>query len=518
MKQLRQYQIMAIDRLATLAGRGLKRLVFQLATGGGKTVSFAGLIKRYLTRHADKKVVILVHREELLKQARRTLYDWYEMVAAPVTAGSSYLPNVPVYVAMVETANNRLKKNPNYFGNVGLVIVDECHLGNFKKLYGYFPEALIIGFTATPISSSKLDPLKNQFQDIVCGIDIPDLIAQGSLVPNKTYHIENVKHKDLKVGSNGEFDEREMGNVYSSTKFVQNCLAAYKEHSLHKKTLIFNCNIEHSKKVHAAFLSFGYPSRHLDGEAPEPERLDTLKWFKETPNAILNNVGVLTTGFDEPSVESVIINRSTKSTPLWLQMTGRGSRPFPGKNFFYIVDLGGNVREHLDWCESRNWHDIFHNPDKPKPPGEAPLKACVGCKVEIHLSTIICKHCGAENKRQVVYDDAVISLSLVAGKKPLQIDVPALIAQNSQKKEYFTLHQVKSLIVLHAKKVWRIRRLTDADATKLMEMYQLQVKEWCKLMGRKYNQWHRDTTGVWMKEELKRAFNWEPANAAPVNQ
>lgn len=503
---------MAIDKLATKAGQGLKRLVFQLATGGGKTVSFAGLINRYLTRQ-QKKVLILVHREELLKQARRTLFDWYEIVAAPVTAGSTYLPNAMVYIAMVETANNRLKKNPKYFGNIGLIIVDECHIGNFKKLYDFFPDSLIIGFTATPISSSKKDPLKNQFQDIVCGIDIPELIALKSLAVNKTYHIENVQRKDLKI-KNGEFDDRDMGNVFSNLKYVQNCIAQYKKYGLNTKTLVFNCNISHSKKVNEAFLTFGLPSRHLDGEAPDHERISTLQWFHDTPNAILNNVGVLTTGFDEPSVRTVIVNKSTMSLPLWLQMTGRGSRPCEGKDFFTIVDMGGNVREHDDWSQPRDWNDIFHNPDKPKPPGEAPVKDCVGCGVSIPLSTHKCKHCGAMNVKAPVYDDGIVKLSLLAGKKPLELNIPLLIIENASKKEYFTLHQIKHQITLHAKKVWRLRKLSDENAYKILDMYQQQVREWCKLMEKKYNQWHRETTNEWMKAELKRSFDWEPA--APV--
>ncbi len=329
MKQLRQYQTIGIDKIATKYAQGINRIIFQLATGGGKTVTFAGLVHRFLQRQ-QKRVLILVHREELLRQAYRTLYEWYDISAAPITAGTTYLPNVLVYVAMVETAYNRLKKNPNYFGNIGLLIVDECHIGNFKKLYDSFPDALQVGFTATPISGNKKDPLKNHFKDIVTGIDIPDLIQSGSLVPNKTYHIKNVNRKELKI-KNGEFDEVEMGRMFSGTKMVQNCVRAYKEYGAGTKTIIFNCNIEHSKKVNDAFQAFGYPARHLDGMCDEKYRKDTLLWFKNTSGAILNNVGILTTGFDEPSVITVIVNRSTMSLPLWLQMTAAAPGPLRAK-------------------------------------------------------------------------------------------------------------------------------------------------------------------------------------------
>jgi superfamily II DNA or RNA helicase len=515
MKELRQYQTIGIDKLATKFSRGIMRIIFQLATGGGKTVTFAGLINRYLQRH-QKRVLILVHREELLKQACSTLFQWYDISAAPVTANTTYLPNVMVYVAMVETANNRLKKNPKYFGNIGLVIVDECHIGNFKKLYDHFNDALIIGFTATPISSSKKDPLKNHFHDIVCGIDIPELIEQGSLVPNKTYHLRNVNRKELKI-KNGEFDEREMGRMFSGSKFVQNCIAAYKEFGAGKKTIVFNCNIEHSKKVNEAFLAFSFPSRHLDGESDPRYRTETLLWFKRTPGAILNNVGILTTGFDEPSVEAVMINRSTMSIPLWLQMTGRGSRPFPGKDHFVIIDMGSNAITHGDWCEPRDWSDAFFNPEKPKEGGEAPVKECVGCKVMIHASYKICPHCGALNTKPVVYDEDVIALELLDSRQPFGINIEELIAEWDKKlnaagepyKPLAQVHEIKRQLIFHAQRIWRLKRIDGKTAYRLLTTYQDNVRKWCKLKSRPYDSWLDRATREWLFDEFRRVFKWE---------
>jgi len=147
MLSLRPYQDTGINRLAQKFTKGLKRVIFQLATGGGKTVTFAAIINRYLIK-SQKKVLILVHREELLLQAYKTLFRWYEIVSVPVTANNTYLANSMVYVAMVETASNRLKKNKNYFGNIGMVIVDECHLGNFKKLYSTLKSCTAISRTS----------------------------------------------------------------------------------------------------------------------------------------------------------------------------------------------------------------------------------------------------------------------------------------------------------------------------------------------------------------------------------
>ena len=95
MKQLRQYQTNGIDKIAMKAAQGKRKIIFQLATGGGKTITFAGLVNRYMARNSGK-VLILVHREELLKQAHRALFEWYDIAAAPITASNTYTPNVPV--------------------------------------------------------------------------------------------------------------------------------------------------------------------------------------------------------------------------------------------------------------------------------------------------------------------------------------------------------------------------------------------------------------------------------------
>lgn len=507
-----------IDSLAYKFSLGLKSLVFQLATGGGKTVTFAGLIARYLARNAGKKVLILVHRDELLMQARRTLYDWYSIVAEPVTADVRHLAPADVYVAMVETANNRLKKQPNYFGDVGVLIVDECHIGNHKKIYDYFPSALRVGFTATPVSSSKKDPLKNYFDDIVTAIDISNLIdvwrnTQGrrGLVPNKTYHVKNINRKSLKV-SKGEFDDRQMGIVFSSPKHVENCVEGYEKHCMGQKTLVFNCNVEHSKLVTDAFKLHGHEARHLDGKASDIVRSETLKWFKETPGAILCNVGVLTTGFDEPSVTSVIVNKSTMSLPLWLQMTGRGSRPYPGKMVFTIVDMGGNALSHGDWCAPRDWSDIFHNPDKPSEGGVAPVKECPGCEALIHASARVCPFCNANVAAIPTYDDGMVEFELLTTERPLPFAVPDLVEETEQsgRKEYATLHQIKSRLIAQARSSWGVKTLDDAKAYKLLDMYQEKVREWCKVKNKKYNQWHKDITTQWFFAELKKQYNWEP--------
>jgi|TARA_B110000908_G_scaffold6636_1_gene8342 type I site-specific restriction endonuclease len=140
-------------------------------------------------------------------------------------------------------------------------------------------------------------------------------------------------------------------------------LYAYEEKSKGAKTLIFNNGINTSKAVYEMFLEEGYEIRHLDNTHSEKERADILKWFKEKPDAILSSVSILTTGFDEPTVDTIILNRATKSLTLFHQMIGRGSRILNNKKNFTVIDLGNNARRFGLWESHVDWQQIFKTPN-----------------------------------------------------------------------------------------------------------------------------------------------------------
>jgi superfamily II DNA or RNA helicase len=131
-----------------------------------------------------------------------------------------------------------------------------------------------------------------------------------------------------------------------------------------RKTLIFNNGVYTSKKVCAMFEDAGYPVRHLDNRTSPAVREEILKWFRTTPSAILTSVSILTTGFDEPSVKTIILNRATTSLTLYHQMIGRGSRPMANKKTFTIIDLGNNVERFGPWEQAVDWRYIFDKPQE----------------------------------------------------------------------------------------------------------------------------------------------------------
>ena len=407
MIQLREYQRNGANQLWTEI-KEHQSVIFQLATGGGKTYIFCAFIKKYIEVH-NVKVLILVHREELLQQTIKSLKN-VGVECFGIEAKTKKVMESNVYVAMAQTILSRLKKDKNYIQNIGLIVTDEAHRQDFKKVFNFFEGVKRIGFSATPISASKKDHLKNYYKSIVCCADIPDLIKQGSLTVNKTFTVKGIKSSNFSK-EKGEYSNSSMMSEYSKSKHIYNVVKAYEEKAKGKKTLIFNVGVEHSLLVQNAFLEKGYECKHLDGTSTD--RKEVIKWFNETKNAILCNIDILTTGFDEPSVECIIVNRSTTSLPLWLQMTGRGGRLFPNKEFFTILDLGDNVSRLGDWSEKRNWSHVFYNPHEPSKNGTAPIKDCPECGYLNHAAAPTCKECGYEFKKAKKVDTENIVLELV---------------------------------------------------------------------------------------------------------
>jgi superfamily II DNA or RNA helicase len=469
---LRPYQERFINNIAAKLVT-TKRVVAQLATGGGKTVCFAAICDRFTARNSTD-ILILVHREELLNQACRAI----ALDTQPVVAGMRTIPAARVYVAMVETAYKRLHQ----FTNIGLVIVDECHIGNFTKVIEHFTSQYIIGFTATPLAARKSNPLRNYFDDIICGIDIPELIEQDYLCPEVTYSAAQIVDRAKLKMKAGEFDAAQMAAAYKAPKYIDSTVNAYKAHSLGKKTIIFNCNVEHSQAVNAAFVAQGFNSRHLDADSPD--RAEVLEWFANTPDAILNNIGIATTGFDQPDIETVIVNKATASMPLWLQMCGRGARPHNIKLAFTIIDLGGNCITHGLWSSPRNWSNIFHNPKKPGE-GVAPVKECPDCGALIHTAVRLCD-CGHLFPVIAAKDERIEKFIQVSKA----IDVKKIIESHAHNKTYRSLYVLVEDVFNKAVRIFH--NITPQQRAQIEKEIHELARLWCKEQGKRFDQFHRD--------------------------
>ena len=336
-------------------------LLYQLPTGGGKTIIFSEIVRQYL-KLKKKKVVVLTHRIELCNQTSKVLSDFG--VLNKVVNSKALLDDqeqFSCFVAMVETLNNRLLDDKLDISDVGLVIIDEAHYNSFTKLLKFFSSSFILGVTATPLSSNINLPMTDNYDELIVGESISELIKNNFLARANLYTY-NVGLTSLIVGANGDYTVKSSEELYTNNDMLSKLLLAYEERCLNQKTLIFNNGINTSLIVYDTFKKAGFNVRHLDNTATKKQRSETLKWFKETPDAILTSVSILTTGFDEPTVKCIMINRATKSLTLYYQMIGRGSRLLKDKNTFEVIDLGNNFYRFGEWGSDIDWHKIFRNP------------------------------------------------------------------------------------------------------------------------------------------------------------
>ena len=337
-------------------------LLYQLPTGGGKTVIFSEMVRQYLKNH-NKKVLVMTHRIELCNQTSKMLTSFG--VTNKIVSSNANLYDQAEYtcfVAMVETLNNRLNDNMLDISDVGLVIIDEAHYNSFTKLFKFFEKSFILGVTATPLSSNKDLPMKDNYNELIAGETIENLIENEFLARAETYAYD-MGLTSLEVGSNGDYTVKSSEDLYTSPAMLQKTIDAYKKHSLGKKTLIFNNGINTSISVYYAFRQAGLPIMHLDNTANKKQRRQILDWFHETPDAILTSVSILTTGFDEPTIDTILLNRATKSLTLYYQMVGRGSRILNNKSKFTIIDLGNNLYRFGPWGADLDWQLIFKSPN-----------------------------------------------------------------------------------------------------------------------------------------------------------
>jgi len=446
----------------------------QLPTGGGKTVEFSIIIKRFLQKLIDIEhgpVLILVHREELLNQTAAAIKEVLGFDPCLITSSTSKYYMARVYVGMVDSTLPRM----HLMVTPSMIIIDECHINSFNKIHREFPQTKILGFSATPISAQKKDPLKKYYETIVCGPSIKWLINEGYLAQNITRAPKgSVDPSSFTTDAkSGDYNTFQMATAYRMTSNVTNAVNQYHKFCLRKKTLIFNVSIEHSKEVDSCFNACGYKSRHLDassssrpstvinpetGKVFEDERKEIFHWFKTTKDAILNSVMIPTMGFDEPTVEAIILNFSTMSLAKFIQCCGRGSRvvneyfiekfwmKYPYelklKTHFTILDLGKNWERFGDWNEERDWERIFNYPDFPGD-GVAPIKTCPECEALVHAAARVCPFCGHEfAKKQVKQADIEEMILITKG-----INIDALVEKSELKHKYYGMFELAVDIV-----------------------------------------------------------------------
>ena len=442
---LRQYQKDLIISLRNEAKKGYKNLVAVLPTGAGKTFTFCYIIKGSLAR--NKKVLIITDRIELLKQAGGALNS-YDMDPIKIEAGRKPPLSGTLYTAMVETLFRRLKKEEyqHWIHTMNLIIIDECHMRAFDKIFGYLnPDCTIIGFTATPKRQGKKDQLGEYYEKLVIGVEIDYLVKEKYLAKPKYYGVPTDLSGIRSV--RGDYDQNEVADRFSRDKIYRGVVENWMNIAPNQKTLCFSSNIASSKELAEEFRTVTENVRHLDSEMSKTKRADILTWFKNTPTGVLCNVGILTKGFDEPSIQTIILYRATRSIPLYLQMVGRGSRIHDNKTTFNILDFGENISRHGFWHENRPWNlDIEQ--ERKKEEGDMVLKNCKKCGAFIPVRAIRCDQCGfidLKEKSEQEFAELQLLDPWILNQRAMKgsIDDKVKLAKQKLVKASFIMHKMR---------------------------------------------------------------------------
>ena len=315
------------------------------------TVIFNEIAKEFVK--SKKRVLVLAHRKELILQAYNKLLDWYNINSGIIMAG--FVPDYryPVQVASVQTLNLRDKPK-----NIDLIIVDEAHRTTAKSylnIINCYPNAKLLCVTATPWRLSGKG-FTNVVNHLICGPSIKWLEQNKFLVPAKPYvnPLDNNSLSKVKI-TGGDYNEKQLAEMLANGEITAGLVSSWKSKALGRKTIVFAVNVEHSIAIKNKFIDEGIPAVQVDGTTPKQIRERYFKDFEKGIYTVLVNVGIATEGYDCPAITCVQLARPTKSLSLYLQMAGRGSRKFPGKEEYILLDNANCILEHGLPNRDRNW-------------------------------------------------------------------------------------------------------------------------------------------------------------------
>lgn len=436
---LRPYQVEAVTEVNKEFDSGVKSVLLVLPTGSGKTSIGSHLINQSVSQ--GKSVIFLAHRKELIEQCSQRL-DGQGVSHGIIKAGNKRVNGSPVQVASIATLINRVRpKDGQLLGHnykADLIVVDEAHRTTSEGTYGEviraFPNAKLLGLTATPYRTDGKG-LGEMFETIVSVSSPEELTKMGYLVPARVFTTPLVPDFSKIKTKMGEFDKVAVDAAMNNAKLVGDVYTQWKKHGSDRKTVIFASSCEHGKSILGVFIEKGEKAAYLDGTTPDIERTQILDDLASGVIQVVINMGVLTEGWDSPSVSCIVLARPTKSLGLYLQMAGRALRPYKDKGDCIIIDHGGNTLRHGLVIEPREF-SLEGDKGRAAPPR---LTTCFKCN-NIHQEKK-CPECGHQNTKPkpAVSDEEkkyLNAMEIVEGDLE-ELDLVKILERRKQEIEFF---------------------------------------------------------------------------------
>jgi ATP-dependent helicase IRC3 len=360
---LRPYQQEAIAAIAEAESRGIRRQLVSLPTGTGKTVIFAHLLQQ-----RSNRALVLAHRDELIEQAASKILTVDPAARVGICKAERNELHREIVVASVQTLSRESRLSKIDIAGFTTVIVDEAHhaaADTYRLILDHFrcfgeDGPLTVGFTATPERADE-KALGEVFSDIVYRQDILTMMRAGYLCDLRAIQVNLEADFNALHSRHGDFIDSEASNMLMTANAPTHAVTAYREHASGRKALLFTPTVVFAHCMADAFNAQGIRAEALSGETPAEERRGILRRLKSGATRIVANCAVLTEGFDEPSIDCVIVARPTRSKPLYIQMIGRGTRLHPGKDDCLILDLVGVTTRH----DLMTAASLFHVNSKP---------------------------------------------------------------------------------------------------------------------------------------------------------
>lgn len=341
--ELRPYQVEAVAASrAAHADRDVHRQAIGLPTGTGKTIVFSHIIAE-----RGYPALILAHRDELIQQAIDKYQQVDPTVPIGIVKGKLNQADLPVVAASVQTISRmaRLAKLPTDWKTI---VIDEAHhaaADSYRRVTDHYSNVdLLLGVSAT-LERADRKALGKTFDEVVYSRGILEMILEGYLVDIRglAVKVKGFNLDDAKV-VRGDFQDGQIGEMLEDAHADEVAVAAYEEHAAGRKTIVFTPTIASAESFARAFQAAGHAAVAVSGELSLDERRERIEGFRDGEYRIVTNAMLLTEGFDEPAVDCIMVARPTKSKGLYIQMCGRGTRLFPGKEDLLVIDLVGNEK------------------------------------------------------------------------------------------------------------------------------------------------------------------------------
>ncbi|MDH5644581.1 MAG: DEAD/DEAH box helicase [Anaplasmataceae bacterium] len=336
-------------------------------TGAGKTIMLSYIIKELIERGKARKVLVIVHRNELLLQNKEKFEKVSNIPTSIFNANQKNVDGVVVFCT-VQTLYRKLQKidlrllrdksfkseseyancvknNILFDVNFDFVIVDEAHhivatsylasLATLQEMSRF----MLLGLTATSERSDDVS-IMQVFSNIADTISVTEMIEAGYLVPSKTFVVDHenfYKLYELKRNKNNEYSERQVSKILDTPKINSLVVKKWQEKAENRKTVIFCSRCDHARNVVREFLKSDIKAFYVGGDLPNPERKRRLEEFQNGNVNVMVNVAILTEGFDYQPVSCIILLRLAAFKSTMIQMIGRGLRALD-KSIYHDIE------------------------------------------------------------------------------------------------------------------------------------------------------------------------------------